>query len=429
LCDIRFGSLCQKALPNPLKINDRVAACKTGAFEALYSSMDPLSLTASIITVIELSGAVVRICYNFRKSVKGASGEAAKITKELNALHNVLEQLLEFAESEERAGTSRLSSLSSLTKLDGPLARCQGESEILGQKLKPETGLKQIGNALSWPFKEGEVRKALEGLGSIKASLQLALIIDNTQAVFRVEQSVQGLRLDSERKAFVEWLQPVDPSTNHNNARAKHEPMTGNWLLESREFAAWLRGPKQLLWLHGIPGCGKSILCSTAIEYVRCLCETLPNRSLVYFYFDFSDSKKQETIGLVRSVLSQLISQTGALSDEFKKLYNDNVRGQQQPGVESLISILLSVLRSRPETYIILDALDECSQRDNLLSLLSHLHGPRSGNVHILVTSRREYDIELVLEDIANESICIQSGVVDADIKRHVQSCLVADSD
>jgi len=108
LCDIRFGSLCQKALPNPLKINDRVAACKTGAFEALYSSMDPLSLTASIITVIELSGAVVRICYNFRKSVKGASGEAAKITKELNALHNVLEQLLEFAESEERAGTSRL---------------------------------------------------------------------------------------------------------------------------------------------------------------------------------------------------------------------------------------------------------------------------------------------------------------------------------
>lgn len=37
--------------------------------------------------------------------------------------------------------------------------------------------------------------------------------------------------------------------------------------------------------------------------------------------------------------------------------------------------------------------------------------------------------IELVLEDIANESICIQSGVVDADIKRHVQSCLVADSD
>jgi len=106
--------------------------------------MDPLSLTASIITVIELSGAVVRICYNFRKSVKGASGEAAKITKELNALHNVLEQLLEFAESEERAGTSRLSSLSSLTKLDGPLARCQGELEILGQKLKPETGLKQI---------------------------------------------------------------------------------------------------------------------------------------------------------------------------------------------------------------------------------------------------------------------------------------------
>ncbi|KAI9878142.1 MAG: hypothetical protein M1830_001788 [Pleopsidium flavum] len=389
--------------------------------------MDPLSVTASIFTILELSEAVLSICYKFRKSVKGASGEAAKITKDLKALQDILEQLLELAEIEEKTGTCRLSSLSSLTKSNGPLARCLHELESLEQKLKPATGLKQVGKALSWPFKEGEVRKALEGLESIKASLQLALITDNTQAVFRVEKSVEELRLDSERKELVEWLQPVDPSTNHNNARPKHEPTTGNWLLKSEELAAWLCEPKQLLWLHGIPGCGKSILCSTVVEHVKSWCKTQPKCNLFYFYFDFSDSKKQATIGLVRSVLSQLISQTGAIPDEIKKLYKETGRGNQQSGLESLIATLLSVLKSRHETYLILDALDECSERESLLGLLSDLRGPRSGNVHILTTSRREYDIELVLGNIADESICIQSAVVDADIKKYVQSCLVAD--
>ncbi|KAI9878600.1 MAG: hypothetical protein M1830_000460 [Pleopsidium flavum] len=389
--------------------------------------MDPLSVTASIVTILQLSAAVLSICYKFRKSVKGASGEAAKITKDLKALQDILEQLLELAEIEEKTGTSRLSSLSSLTKSNGPLARCLHELESLEQKLKPATGLKQVGKALSWPFKEGEVRKALEGLESIKASLQLALITDNTQAVFRVEKSVEELRLDSERKELVEWLQPVDPSTNHNNARPKHEPTTGNWLLKSGELAAWLCEPKQLLWLHGTPGCGKSILCSTVIEHVKTWCKTQPKCNLVYFYFDFSDSKKQATIGLVRSVLSQLISQTRAIPDEIKKLYKETGRGNQQPGLESLIATLLSVLKSRHETYLIVDALDECSERESLLGLLSDLRGPRSGNVHILTTSRREYDIKLVLGNIADESICIQSVVVDADIKKYVQSCLVAD--
>ena len=35
--------------------------------------MDPLSVTASIIAVIQISGGVVSICYNYRNAVKGAA--------------------------------------------------------------------------------------------------------------------------------------------------------------------------------------------------------------------------------------------------------------------------------------------------------------------------------------------------------------------
>lgn len=49
--------------------------------------------------------------------------------------------------------------------------------------------------------------------------------------------------------------------------------------------------------------------------------------------------------------------------------------------------------------------------------------------MHLLVTSRREPDIESTLEDIVNDQsrICLQSALVDKDIQRYVQDRLATD--
>jgi hypothetical protein len=257
-----------------------------------------------------------------------------------------------------------------------------------------------------------------------KNGKRLAAIEDSFR---KQHQQFQEFKLSHEQDMIIHWLQSTDPSTNHNAACEMHEPLTGNWLLQSGDFAKWKREPKQLLWLHGIPGCGKTILASTVVEHIKTISKNDSQCQYIFYYFDFSDSKKQEVAGLLRSGLAQLASRDLKTLKEVEKLYSQNDRGKQQPDKKSLLSILLSVLRSSLRTYLIIDALDECSQREEMLRMLTDIHRQCSEEVNILVTSRKERDIELVLDSLASSNIGIQQTAVDADIRIHVKTCLVKD--
>ena len=51
--------------------------------------MDPLSVTASIIAVIQISGTVISICYDYRNAVKDAAKEVARIIDEVKSLQDI----------------------------------------------------------------------------------------------------------------------------------------------------------------------------------------------------------------------------------------------------------------------------------------------------------------------------------------------------
>jgi hypothetical protein len=97
-----------------------------------------------------------------------------------------------------------------------------------------------------------------------------------------------------------------DPFTNHENALSKHELGTGSWFIESADFISWTTNPNSTLWIHGIPGAGKTILSSTIIENIKALRATKPSHKYIYFYFDFHDHHKQTVTGLLRSLIAQL---------------------------------------------------------------------------------------------------------------------------
>ena len=63
-----------------------------------------------------------------------------------------------------------------------------------------------------------------------------------------------------------------------------------------------------------------------------------------------------------------------------------------------------------------------------MLRVLSDIYGQCSEEVNVLVTSRKERDIELVLDGLASSSISIQQTVVDSDIRIHLKTCLVEDA-
>ncbi|KAI9763170.1 MAG: hypothetical protein M1835_007907 [Candelina submexicana] len=76
--------------------------------------------------------------------------------------------------------------------------------------------------------------------------------------------------------------------------------------------------------------------------------------------------------------------------------------------------------------FIILDALDECREREKLLDSISEWAGWAIGKLHTLVTSRRESDIEDSLDCFISDcqKINIQSTLVDEDILTYIHSKL-----
>lgn len=145
--------------------------------------MDPLSITASIIAVLQITNSVMSICYNYRSKVKNAPSTLRRTIDELSGLRDVLERLIGLAESAENADSSappRLPALEAYGKPDGPLVKCQTELAALEEKLKRTSKLKVIEQALRWPLQEGDVKKTLDNIGRFKATLSLVLTADQT---------------------------------------------------------------------------------------------------------------------------------------------------------------------------------------------------------------------------------------------------------
>lgn len=79
-------------------------------------------------------------------------------------------------------------------------------------------------------------------------------------------------------------------------------------------------------------------------------------------------------------------------------------------------------MQGLPESYIVLDALDECDDRTELMDIIETIVGWQLEKLHILVTSRKEQDIELTLETLVDptDTIYLQAEAVDKDIRRYV---------
>jgi hypothetical protein len=151
--------------------------------------MDPLSIAASIITVLHATNAVISICYDYGAAVKKSPWELSRLTEEVKSLRNILEaleQLAKKSESSDSATDSQLPTLTLLCEPDtGPLAMCLTELEALEKKLCPPSWSGQVGSkrralvqAFGWPLKERDTKKILENIGRYKATLNLAITAD-----------------------------------------------------------------------------------------------------------------------------------------------------------------------------------------------------------------------------------------------------------
>ncbi|KAJ7503922.1 hypothetical protein B0H11DRAFT_2222008 [Mycena galericulata] len=198
---------------------------------------------------------------------------------------------------------------------------------------------------------------------------------------------MQSLLDNSIRVKLSDWLKAADVGRNQKAAEDRHHPGTGKWFLEGTpEFQQWKYSPHSLLWLHGISGCGKTMLSSAIIKMLRDNGETI-----TYFYFDTTDDRKQKLGDLLRTLISRLSERAPHAATTLETFWKSHSSGADSPSNRKLLEILQKILEGfTMPVYIVLDALDESSETDVVLNAVTEIKDANIDNVHLFLTSCTE---------------------------------------
>jgi hypothetical protein len=139
--------------------------------------------------------------------------------------------------------------------------------------------------------------------------------------------------------------------------------------------------------------------------------------ALAFYYFNHQDATKQDTRGLLSSLLNQFSHQSDFFSDILLDFYRTHSHGSRQPNEDALMQCLKNMisLPGRPSIYIIVDALDECpdsagspSPREQVLNVLRELIDLRDPSIRLCVTSRPEINFREVLKPLMTHCVSLQ---------------------
>jgi len=127
----------------------------------------------------------------------------------------------------------------------------------------------------------------------------------------------------------------TDPSPRHNAACELHAPHTGQWLTVSPDYSQLKAGELRFLWLHGIPGAGKTVLLSFIAQDLQALRDDHKDASSVYHYCYFARGQ-DETKHFLRWTISQLCRQMDDIPFEVEETFENG----QQPSTNELLVML-----------------------------------------------------------------------------------------
>ena len=111
--------------------------------------MDPLSMSTSILTVLDVTLRVIAICQDYRAAVKGADWELPRIIKKVESLRDVLQALERLGKQAENADPATVSRLPQLMHFCDPeagaLALCLSEIQNWNRNSLHHAGAERVG--------------------------------------------------------------------------------------------------------------------------------------------------------------------------------------------------------------------------------------------------------------------------------------------
>jgi len=182
---------------------------------------------------------------------------------------------------------------------------------------------------------------------------------------------------------------------------------TCQWALSHPLYQRWrASATDDLLWISADPGCGKSVLSKSLVDEE--LRSGASDSTVCYFFFKDNDEQNSLATALC-ALLHQLFQQQPQLLQHAVPAWNKDGSKLQQE-TDEMWRILLAATSdvAARNTTCVLDALDECKDRDrsDLIAELARFHegaasqGPHQSWLKFIVTSRPYDDIQRGFEQI-----------------------------
>ncbi|KAK4220335.1 hypothetical protein QBC37DRAFT_445603 [Rhypophila decipiens] len=176
--------------------------------------------------------------------------------------------------------------------------------------------------------------------------------------------------------------------------------------------------PSRLLWIHGIPGAGKTIFASFLIDKCRGHVRTMTPKAAqcVYYYCSYRHNR-DESEAFLRWTVSQLCRALGHVPPKILA----SCRMDHHPTIDALMDGLVELLTFVDVLYLMVDGVDESKEpRDQLLDVLVRMAiSPQFAKVRLLATSRLYADIKTRLGP-CSMTVPMSNEEVDKDIGKFV---------
>ncbi|KAH9898943.1 ankyrin repeat-containing domain protein [Xylariomycetidae sp. FL2044] len=429
--------------------------------------MDPLSFSASLIAVIQLSAKVVQLI----ATASGAAKDRSRLRTALQGCDDFLQQLRDNSDGSEESRAWE-ATIAALEAPGSPLWRLGSALDTLRTKLESQGKQSGIVTSLKWPFDEKELKAIIETVECEKSLLSLALSNESRKLLQAIQKSAkqnadQLARLiatinqssdeqdeqlsklaDSlrqvqisqanvqndverlharedvrdageERRRILDWISPTDYTSEQNDFLSRRQPGTGQWLLDSTEYQTWLQTNGSTLYCHGMPGAGKTMLSSIVIDDLSTRFHSNISVGIAYIFFNFRRQEEQRAESLMAPLLKQLAQRLFPLPKPLYDLYNDHVPKGTRPQDYKIDDCLSAVAAQCSCAFLILDALDECrTSDDSLIRFLGQVFRlQKNCHINILATSRPIPNIMNKFQ--GNPSLEIRA--TDEDVKKYLK--------
>lgn len=256
---------------------------------------------------------------------------------------------------------------------------------------------------VSWGLFERNFRKIVERL-----SLHCDLLDKEAAAAHYLEMRKLKDKHQAEEDAFeiktcnemtrdvLQWLSAGEDRQEERLDRISDvcQSEACDWVLEDPQVRLWIQDDcgDAILWMTGIPGAGKSYLCSMIIRNLQ----IEPHRSTLYYFCSHQESSEDTYANLLRTLAFQLLQQNldmALLVHQEFFLKGSSLSG---PAVRKLLS---QTLLATKVTRIVVDGIDELDRgtQHDILKSLVEIQKSAKNNCKLLICSREEPQIQKLL--------------------------------